>query len=752
MSATPHIFSNRLFDGDAAANLRLRIGAHVVDLGALRVVTNPGAPRLTSKAAAVLIELARRAGDTVTRDQLLDRVWKDRVTTPDVLTQAIKELRRALGDDAKPARYIETIPKVGYRLLAPVSEADTPALRLASDTEHAPANDDAGTEAAAAHVAAATAASRPHGRRYVIALGVALVAALGIVVALLRQPGTAAARADAWRVSDIRALTSDPGPERRGRISPDGTRVVYTQMDAATGFERLLVRGINQSSAMHITPRAIAHEEMPAWSPDGTRIAFERLVDKTEACTMWIVPSSGGAETEVGPCGNYLVNYFNWTPDSANLITSDQQAATAGAGLPLAILDLATGRKRVLDYQRAPSDTDLDARYSPDGKRIVFRRGMAPHSDLFVMAADGGAVRQITHVDARIMGYSWTPDGGTIVFSTDVDGPAALYAVNVADGQVQALNVTPGSSPDVARNGAAVYEVPRTKNQLAMVTVTAPADTAKAQEPQLLARSTGSDAAPAFSPDGKQIAFVSDRSGSQQVWLYAADGSADPYTVTDLRGAAIWNPQWNAAGTQLLITARFAGATHLLQIDVATRRRQEVALSQKALLSGSYGVQPGSYLLIRRNGNVRGELILLQDADTAQEKQVALAAAVEHVELDRSAGLVYYTKFDDVGIFRRPLGGGAEKLVTRSITATTMDGWRVVDGRVWYITGMMLKPFDLREFDPETGADRALLRVSAWLVNINFAVSPAHDRVLFAPMGPEDEDIGAFTLSAGALH
>src|SRR5512138_1158815 len=105
-------------------NLRLRVGEHVVDIGALRVVTRPEHPRLTSKAAAVLVELVRHAGDTVTRERLLDRVWADRVTTPDVLTQAIKELRRAFADDAKQPRYIETIPKVGYRLLAAVSLLD----------------------------------------------------------------------------------------------------------------------------------------------------------------------------------------------------------------------------------------------------------------------------------------------------------------------------------------------------------------------------------------------------------------------------------------------------------------------------------------------------------------------------------------------------------------------------------------------------------------------------------------------------
>src|SRR6478609_5336514 len=116
-------------------NLRLRIGEHVVDTGALRVVTRPDLPRLTSKAIAVLVELVREVGQTVTRDQLLNRVWTGRFPTPDVLTQAVKELRRALGDDSKPPQYIETIPKVGYRLVAPVLVLDGPDAGLVAERD-----------------------------------------------------------------------------------------------------------------------------------------------------------------------------------------------------------------------------------------------------------------------------------------------------------------------------------------------------------------------------------------------------------------------------------------------------------------------------------------------------------------------------------------------------------------------------------------------------------------------------------------
>ena len=138
----------QLFDElQSHPHLRLRVGEHVIDVGALRVVTRPDLARLSGKALAVLIELVRHCGATVTRGQLLDRVWAERVITPDVLTQAIAELRRAFQDDVKIPRYIETVPRVGYRLLAAVDLLEGDAA-IADQTVPADAsNDDAPFEA-----------------------------------------------------------------------------------------------------------------------------------------------------------------------------------------------------------------------------------------------------------------------------------------------------------------------------------------------------------------------------------------------------------------------------------------------------------------------------------------------------------------------------------------------------------------------------------------------------------------------------
>lgn len=85
---------------------------------------------LEPKAFAVLIFLLENRGRLVTKDEMLDAVWKDSFVTPNALTRIIAQLRRALGEDAKAARYIETVPTRGYRFIGEVEE-----IELKTDAE-----------------------------------------------------------------------------------------------------------------------------------------------------------------------------------------------------------------------------------------------------------------------------------------------------------------------------------------------------------------------------------------------------------------------------------------------------------------------------------------------------------------------------------------------------------------------------------------------------------------------------------------
>lgn len=90
-----------------------------------------GEVRIEPKAMAVLLELARRAGDVCSREQIQAVVWPRGYTTDDVLTRCIGQIRKALGDDPKDPAYLETLPRRGYRLIKPVEAVDRSAARAA---------------------------------------------------------------------------------------------------------------------------------------------------------------------------------------------------------------------------------------------------------------------------------------------------------------------------------------------------------------------------------------------------------------------------------------------------------------------------------------------------------------------------------------------------------------------------------------------------------------------------------------------
>lgn len=107
----------------------LRVGRWRVDPALNEIRSDGGAIRLEPKAIEVLVHLARRPGEVVSRDELLAAIWPGVVVGDDALTQAIIKLRRALQDDARAPRYIETISKRGYRLVADVAYEGAPEPR-----------------------------------------------------------------------------------------------------------------------------------------------------------------------------------------------------------------------------------------------------------------------------------------------------------------------------------------------------------------------------------------------------------------------------------------------------------------------------------------------------------------------------------------------------------------------------------------------------------------------------------------------
>lgn len=178
---------------DQSSASTLRIGAWRVDLKSSQISSEGETLRVESRAMGLLLCLARRAGETVTIDELLNEVWSGVVVTPDSVYQAIASLRRLLRDDPKSPSYIMTVPRLGYRMIANVGawvdESPQPAAK--ARTTEAPKTQ---------------AAQYPRRRVVLVGAGTVLLLALAATVLFLRERSGAPAVASAVAAHTTRSV------------------------------------------------------------------------------------------------------------------------------------------------------------------------------------------------------------------------------------------------------------------------------------------------------------------------------------------------------------------------------------------------------------------------------------------------------------------------------------------------------------------------------------------------------------------
>lgn len=689
--ARPRTASDR--GGAAGMSGVLRVGSHRVDLGALRVISDPERPRLTLKAAMVLVELARRGGQTLSRDDLLGTVWAGTTPTPEVVTQAIRELRRVLGDNGDGPRQIETVPKLGYRLVAPVefvAAGDPPA---------------AGTQIeipGPAEPVEAAPRSRALSRRawFAALAGVAVLATVAVLYAFL--PRSAVRE---WRAQSLRVLTNLPGPEQYPHIADDGSRFAYTRSQDGNN-DRVFVREIDASRAQPIDSEPSFQDYYGVFSPNGGELAFIRK-DKTR-CRILAAPPGGAAVRELGVCSREVATLFSWLPDGSAIVSSGLDGPDGFGTRP--IIQRPGREPQEIEYPRAQTSYDLDPKYSPDGRRLAFRRGTIPFSDLYVMDVDDpDSVRRLTRLASTMFGYDWTRDGSALMFSSDHEGLPALYAVDIDDARLSALGIAPATWPDLARDtDIGVYEVPDHRIQMRRI------DLAGTGKPAPLARSSASDVGARVSPDGKRVVFLSDRSGSWQVWIHDL-ATGDAYVVSNLSKRMPEFPEWRADGRAVAFITHGSGPGDAREIDIDTRVERRLGSANLDVRRVTYAGDGGMLIVAVRNGAAA-----LYRVDGRSE-----SALVDGVSFARTTagGDVLFNYADREGLFRRDARDGTITRVTPDVSDRLRRGWDLVGDRIYYVEPMR-KHTPVMRYDLASGALDELAATDCGVGIYSLSVSP----------------------------
>lgn len=728
---------------------RLRIGECVVDLS-LREILAPGQDkpqRVTVKSINVLMTLISHGGKVVSREALLDWVWPDTTPSDDVVTQAITQLRRALGDDRVQPHYIETIAKQGYRLLEPVEWLETaPAPASAGPSPATPAID-----------AVAEPARMPPRRSWSKWALAGSLAAIAIVVLAASRllpetqapvpaaaPATARAGIEAAPVQVVR-LTSVPGMESWPNISPDGNLVVYTRYDEESGSAWLMLQTSSPVVGHALTPPVKArYDTMPVWSPDGREIAFFRSVGE-QVCRLMLIPASGGEPREIAPCPGDSMGKFGWHPDGTRLVIGGTRGAGDVSG-PLQTLDIATGRYQALRYDRRDSDVDIGPTYSPDGKWIAFHRNLSV-ADLWRIPAAGGVPQRLTQLKTNLYGLAWTPDSRSIVFGRYGNGQVGLSRLDLATGTVGPLGIDDAMYPSIAlRSRSMVFTMEQGTSGVYRIRNASPSS-GSPPGPERVFGSTGEDLLPSPAPDGHQIMLVSDRSEEMRLW-WADLRRPDSLRMIDgfipvLRYPVEWSPD-----SQRVLSLGEDGNA-LYEVTVASGRLLSLPKPPGVLVHATYHPDPSRLLIGLDSGSGRLELGLY-DRSTRPLRALATLPDVARFWVDGSNERIVFIRQSKPGLFAVGLDLRGVTVLHPSLPARQLGGRRVVvePRAIWLLDHDKTCPMRRTPLAPAGEPGPCLGRASGSVVGLSR--NPV-DGDLFLTIGDEGEaDVGWASVPASS--
>jgi Tol biopolymer transport system component/DNA-binding winged helix-turn-helix (wHTH) protein len=653
--------------------------------------------KLREQSFRILILLLEHAGEIVTREELRQSLWPSDtyVDFDHSLNTAIMKLRDALGDSADKPLYIETIPKRGYRFIAPLSPAGD------ASTGAAKADRDSVTPLAAAAVEQP---ARRHLVGYVVGALCLFLAAIGAIV-FLRSHDLARAPDSNRAAQPLRIvpITTAAGNATSPVFSPDAHAIAFVWDGPDRQRYDLYQQLIGSETPLRLTHNQSGLLGRPAWSPDGSQIAFTRCDGRTDG--VYVVPALGGAErklTEVG-CLYTLPGPLVWLSGGDQILMIDH--CSPGGAFGIANLSLATGEKHCLVHTSAKnSDSGFGFSLSPDGRTIAFTNtSVSLCCDLFTIPLTGGTPKHVGFSDGQVgcntltefgcSGLMWLPDSKSIVFVSNRTTLPSLWRVPVNGGPVERETTYPAIG-SFSKNGLGfVYSQESSSEPPAIWRVDLAVSGGSVISNKALVKTQYPEMDAQPSPDGSQIVWMSIRTGFEEIWLSDRNGE-HPVQLTHLDRYS-GTPRWAPDGKQIAFDSYTKSGAQIFAIDTEGRNLRQIT-------SGSYDNAVPSwsrdgrflYFASKRTGNWQLWKHALASGAEIQVTQHGGFTAFESSD----GRTLYFTKFDQPGIWSLPTGGGAESLVVADKPRVGFWGYWAVTNNGLYLLDTEAEPRASIEF------------------------------------------------------
>src|SRR5579863_1684203 len=419
----------------------------------------------------LLLLLAGQAGELVTREQIIEKLWGKDVylDTENAINTAIRKIRLALGDDPAQPRFVQTVTGKGYRFIA---EVITRSSSVAQESLRPPPNQPSLKPNASSSSSTVT---TDHSRTTVPALSAPLkirwlvaVLAIGILCLSIFTLISVRSNAKSLRATNYVQITND-GQAKRGPVLTDGLRLYFNegtqnhrslaQVAASGGETAVLANPLETPFLMDIAPgrsQLLVGSLNPGSDNPGSN---KPVVSMASSPALWVLALPAGG---VRRAGGLMAEDATWSTDGQFI------AYVRGNALYRAAND-GTAETKLADLPGAPSWP----RWSPDGARLrlTVTDNTTGYSSIWEIPADGKVPHPIlagwNQAPSECCG-NWTPDGKYFVFQSTRDAKTEIWAMKekqglLARGSGEPVQLTAGQmnslAPTVSSNGKKLYIV-----------------------------------------------------------------------------------------------------------------------------------------------------------------------------------------------------------------------------------------------------------------------------------------------------
>ncbi len=444
--------------------------------------------------------------------------------------------------------------------------------------------------AAAAGAAPPTRKSRFSAKVALAMASAALIGALAVWLAVrpseLRPAGPTLAA--------VARMTHDPGSSEWPTWSPDGSLLAFAG-NRSGNFE-IYARRSEAGQEVNVTNDP-AEDFQPAFSPDGNRVAFVSTRSsrsgmikigatfgfefRTYGGDIWVAPALGGRALRLAQDGNFPV----WHPSGRKI------AYVSGPEDHRSVLEAALegGTPKALLPSESSSFEIIRLQYSPSGRWLSFE---TIDERVLIMPPEGGPpkdlLRGLSHVwessGKRLFFLARDPLGGTRIRSVGIDEPSGKVG-----GSAHTVSLVTGILRDLAisRDGKrlAVSELEGSLN-LTRLPLT-PGGGAPGGPEEELSSGQVIDRYPSYSPDGRRIAFASDRLGPEEIWILDLETRRQERLQLPGKDLGVSLPYWLADGQKLTVTRFFPDGTRSLWLAAADGSHAEELRPKAPGVSGS---------------------------------------------------------------------------------------------------------------------------------------------------------------------